>query len=795
MSKTLKYAIIALITLIGLLAVAAGIIAATFNPNDYKPLVIKLVQEKKQRTLAIPGEIKLTFFPRIGADLGRVSISEHGASGEFASLDSAKVSLELIPLLSRQLVVDRIMIDGLSIAIKRFKDGSTNLDDFLSRDESGQQIKFDVDSVSITNARVVFEDERESRRIELAKLDLETGRIANGAASKLAFSADVKAKNPEIDAKAALKTGFTIDLDSKHYVLKNADVELKGKLAGFTELAVTLAGDADLRPDEKRFVLADIKLSASGKNGAQAIDAKFEVPTLAITDTRVEGGKLNGQVRLIEGARTVAVDFKAASFEGSPRAFEVASMTADAVIKEDKLNAKASMSGKLAGDIDKLLFTSPQLKLALSGKQGDTTIDGGLTTPFKANMKTKLAELPAIVAAFTLPNPAGGALKLSAAGRASLDLGKQTMSAAFKGKLDESTFDAKLGLSKFSPAAYTFDIGMDRLDVDRYRSKPTAAPKTSAATSAAKPQAPEKPLDLSTLRDLRASGTLRIGALKAENIKTSNVRLDVRAAGGKLDIDPLSANLYGGTAAGSMSVIAGNIPRFVVRQNLAGVNVGPLLKDAIGKDPIEGRGNVRLDVTTEGRTFPEMKKRLDGTARLELRDGAVHGVNVAQAVRSAQAKIGALRGAEAPQTGTGSGTEKTDFSELTGSFRIVNGVAHNDDLNIKSPLIRVGGSGDVNLADERVDYLVKATVVSNLQGQGGPDLQALKGLTIPVRLSGPFSAISWKVDVEGLASELAKQKLGEKKEEVRSKAQEALDKEKGKVQDRIKEQFKGLFGK
>jgi AsmA protein len=791
MSKTVKYALIALITFIGLLIVVVGIIAATFNPNDYKPLIIKLVQEKKQRTLVIPGEIKLTFFPKIGADLGRVSISEHGASGEFASLDSAKVSLELIPLLSRQLVVDRIMIDGLSIGIKRFKDGSTNFDDFLSKEESGQQIKFDVDSVSITNARGAFEDEREDRRFELAKLDLETGRIANGAPSKLALSADVKGKNPEIDARVALKTGFTIDLDRKHYVLKNADVGIKGKLAGFTELDLKLAGDADLRPDEKRFVLADVKFGASGRKGAQSVDAKFEVPTLAITDTKVAGGKLNGQARLIEGARTVTVDFTAPSFEGSPQAFEIPSLTADAAIKEDKLDAKASLSGKLSGDIDKLLFTSPQLKLALSGKQGDTAIDGGLSTPLRANMKTKLVELSAISAVFTLPNPAGGALKLSAAGRASLDLGKQTMLAAFKGKLDESTFDAKLGLSKFSPAAYTFDIGIDRLDVDRYRSKSAAVQKTGAA----KPEVPEKPLDLSALRDLRASGTLRIGALKAENIKASNVRLDVRAADGKLDINPLSANLYGGSVAGSVSVIASNPARFVVRQNLAGINVGPLLKDAIGKDPIEGRGDVRLDVTTEGRTFTEMKKRLDGTARLELRDGAVHGVNVAQTVRSAKAKIGALRGGEAPQTGTGSAAEKTDFSELTGSFRIVNGLAHNDDLNVKSPLIRVGGTGDINLADERVDYLVKATVVSNLQGQGGPDLQALKGLTIPVKLSGPFSAISWKVDFEGLASSLAKQKLDEKKEEVRSKAQEALDKEKGKVQERIKEQFKGLFGK
>ena len=158
-------------------------------------------------------------------------------------------------------------------------------------------------------------------------------------------------------------------------------------------------------------------------------------------------------------------------------------------------------------------------------------------------MKTQQIDLPNIAAVFTLPNP-GGTLKLNAAGKTSVDLGKCTLSALLKGKLDDSTFDAKLGMSKFSPAAYTFDIGIDRLDANRYQGKPSAAAQKPAA---------EKPLDRSALRDLHASGSLRIGALKTQNIKTSNVKAEVRAAGGKIDISPLSAGLYGGTANGSLS--------------------------------------------------------------------------------------------------------------------------------------------------------------------------------------------------------------------------------------------------
>ncbi len=779
MPKFVKYLVIAVLSLLSLLVVAAVIISATFNPNDYKQTIIDLVQEKKQRTLAIPGEIKLTFFPRIGADLGKVSISEHKGKGEFASINSAKVSLQLLPLLSRQLVVGHVRIDGLNVNIKRFKDGSTNFDDLISKEPSEQQqIEFDIDGVTVTDANIRFDDRQQDRKLEITNLDIETGQLANGADSTLSVSANVKSNKPLVDARVEADTGFMIDLDNNHYVLDGTDARIEGKLMDFTDLVLTLAGDADLKPAAKRFVLDDLKLGASGKRGGQPLDVKVDIPNLAVTDTKVSGGKLSGEAKLTEGARTITSSFSIPSFEGTPQAFTIPALALDVAIKQAELDAKAKISGALSGNIDKMLFSSPQLKLALSGKQGDSAIDGSVTSPFSLNLKTQAVELSNIVAAFTLPNPAGGSLKMNAAGRANADLDQQNMSAALKGKFDESTFDAKLGMSKFSPASYSFDVTIDRLDADRYRAKSEA--KSAASTQEAA-QA-EQPIDLSALRDLRAKGSLRIGALKVQNIKSSNVRLDMRANGGKIDVNPLSANLYGGTASGAISATAGSPARFAVRQNLVGINVGPLLKDAIGKEPIEGRGNVALDVTASGNTFTQLKKNLDGTARLALRDGAVRGINVAQTVRAAKEKIGAIKGNEPSQTGTGSTSEKTDFSELTGSFRITNGVAHNDDLDVKSPLIRVNGSGTIDLGAERVDYLARTTIVSSLKGQGGLGSEDLKGLTIPVRLSGPFTAIGWRVDFAGLAADAARKKIDEKKEEVKSK-----------VEDRLKEQFKGLF--
>lgn len=797
MPRPIKIVLIVLAVLIGLLAAIAAFVAATFNPNDYKPLVVRLVKEKKQRTLAIPGEIRLSFFPKIGADLGQVSLSEHGSEAEFASIRHAKVSLALLPLLKKQLVVDRIVIDGLRANIRRNKDGTTNFDDLLSKDESsGEQVRFDVDGVEITDGAVQVDDRQANRKVALANVRLETGKIASGVASNFDLSADVKNSAPLVDAKVNAKSGFTLDLENKHYVLKGIDASVAGRLLSFTDGKLTLKGNADLKPEAKQFALDGIAFGFQGKQGAQAIELSLDAPKLQATDKAVSGDRIAGEAKLNEGARSIAAKFSAPSFQGSPQAFRLPALDLDATVRDDKLDAHAKLAGALEGNLDKLRFASPQLTLALDGKQDGNAISGKLTTPLDADLDAKEVRLPTIAADFTLPNPGGGTLRMKAAGHADVHLGKSALDAALRGTLDESSFDAKFGLTRFSPAAITFDVGIDRIDLDRYRAKDAAAPAKAPADKVtdrgtdkgAGKAAPETPIDLSALKTLDARGSLRVESLKVQNIRAANVRVGLHAAGGKATVEPLSASLYGGTVNGSLSATAAATPQFAIRQTLSGINVGALLKDAIGKDPVDGKGNVQIDITSEGATVGRIKQALAGSARLELRDGAVRGVNVAQIVREAKAKIGALRG-DAPagtqaQSGTGSADQKTDFSELGGSFRIARGVAHNEDLAIKSPLLRIGGAGDIDLGQDWLDYTVRATVVSTLQGQGGPELQALKGLTVPVRLSGPFTAIGWKIDFSGMASDMAKQKIEEKKEDVKKK-----------VQEQLQDKLKGLFGR
>jgi AsmA protein len=105
MNRILKFALVGIGVIIGLATVIVAYVTATFNPNDYKAEIIQMVKERTQRTLSIGGDIRLSFYPRIGAEVGRVSLSEVKGDSEFTSVESAHVSLALIPLLSKHLVV------------------------------------------------------------------------------------------------------------------------------------------------------------------------------------------------------------------------------------------------------------------------------------------------------------------------------------------------------------------------------------------------------------------------------------------------------------------------------------------------------------------------------------------------------------------------------------------------------------------------------------------------------------------------------------------------------------------
>lgn len=344
-------------------------------------------------------------------------------------------------------------------------------------------------------------------------------------------------------------------------------------------------------------------------------------------------------------------------------------------------------------------------------------------------------------------------------------------------RVDDSLLSGEAAVTDFARQALRFDLALDALDLDRYlppRRDAPAAPVTPGAVVAAG-------ADPAGLRALVLDGRLRIGRLTVAGLQLGDVSAEARAADGVLRVAPLAARLYDGRYAGNIGVDArGARLRVTLDEALDGVQIGPLLRDLQRKDArLTGTAQLRARLQASGNDTDALKRSLAGDASFRFADGAIVGVNIAQLLREAGAR---LKGEPVPAA---SGANQTDFTELTGTLKIVDGVVRNDDLRASSPLLRVAGSGSADLVREQIDYRLRASVVGTLTGQGGRPLEELRGVTVPIRVSGRFDAPVYALDLDSLVTDAVRERA---RERIEQQLQE-------KVPERLQEDLRrGLRG-
>lgn len=811
----LKQLLIALGAIVAVVAVALVALVALVDVNRFKPQIAQTVKDRYDRTLAIDGDLSLAVFPRIAVALPRTTLSEHGGTQTFASLDGARVSVALLPLLGGRIEAGKVSIYGLTATIEKRVDGSTNIDDLVGgpkqaqpqqpQNEAGGPPQFEIGGVELANATLTYRDLAAKNVVTLSKLNVNTGRIATVSRTPIELSTAFAATNPAAQGELEARGTADIDLVKKSFgaadlalglraTVDQRALEFNGRVgtASFDvasgalsagKLTATAKGafdgvaleDAKIDapalawdPKAKRLSLGGVNLTARGRlpgadgRPGDAFDAGFAAPKIDITETSASGDRVTASVRLT-GARNLDAKLTLEGLSGS---------------------AKEMKIGRLA------LAATAQQTVVKDGKPGPEPrrIVASIASPATASLEAQTVSLAKLDGEITVEDPAlpQKTVKLPVGGALSVDAKKELVDGRFSTKFDETTLSSEFDVRGFSPPAIGFEASADKLNLDRYFPPAKPAPGNDSADPKDDPK-----VDLSALKQLRLRGEARIGQLQARGIRTQNLRVVLRAANGRLDIAPLTAALYGGNVSASLGAQAdGN--RIAAAATLTGVQIEPLLKDALDKDLLAGRGNVKFDVTTAGATVNGLKRGLNGGGALQLRDGAVKGVNIAGTLRNARSFLGGVSGGAATETKTGSAAEKTDFSELTASFAIKDGVVSSDDLDLKSPLLRVGGAGQVDLVAGTLDYTVKAVVVGTLKGQDGRDMNDLKGLTIPVKLAGPFEKITYTVDWGAVAQDALKSKVAE---QTREKLAPQVQEQRKKLEERAKDALKGLLGR
>jgi len=760
--KILKWLAILFLGLV--LVVGIGIVSLVYlvDWNDQKERIQSLVKTHTGRDLEIAGDLSPSVFPWAGISVGGITLSNAPGFGDapFARIGSADVKVELLPLLRRTVNIRTVTLAGMELDLQRAADGTTNWDDLVDG--------------STTTTSTTSTEEGPDGETEVITTEVEgsTATIAALSVGGIDISdANVHWRDAQADMDATL-SGFDLQTGA---IALNAPFELTTDF-GVSSTAMDVSAEVESTAE----VTLDLERQTYTLNG-------FTLDTTA-TGGALPGGEmsasLGANVVAALGEQRVVIDALVLQALGT---------TLGGEFTITDLNTAPQVTGRLAGDdID-------------PGALFDTL---GIERPVTAD--------PSVLSSASL------ALSLAASPR-SVAIDELVVT------LDEATLTGSLGVPTLAATVppLRFDMALDAIDVDRYLPPVVEGEEGDAPTEPVEP-APDAPaggdvpieLPEEMMRQLDVDGTLRIGSLIVSGLSTTDIVVPVKAAGGKAGVEGMSATLYEGVLDASAGVdVSGDTPVYSVNSTLEGIQAEPLLGDLTGEDSfLSGAGRFQTDIVTRGDTVDALSAALNGGFGTAFTDGSINGINIGYQLRRARAALSgqSLSADEA--------SVKTDFSSLQVSGQFTDGVMSSDDLDMRSPLLRLNGAGTVDLPGEAVDYVLTLLITGTAEGQGGQDLEALKGVELDIPIRGTFAALAEDpagVMLDGLKAGFAgnlnaltggrtdelkaeaeaqlkakedelRQQLQERQGELEQKLDEQLD---GQVPEDVKNQLKdGLRG-
>ncbi|PWI35013.1 AsmA family protein [Vibrio albus] len=668
--------------------VAVSAVLLMVDPNQFKPVIVQQTKQQAGLDLIIEGDLSWSIYPSIGLSLGKTELrNPEGFSNEnLLKIDSINVDISLLPMLSKELVIGDVSMDGAEIYLETLKNGQTNLD-FLTKQEAQTdttQPKVSEVPSAGEEPEGVAEETEQSRAwggrlagISITQARLEINNQQTGEHTKLY---DVGLSVSEFEANKWTAITFSAKGSSNQQMF-------------------SASGQAQLKLSQglSDYALKDIQLEAA-----------FNDPTTDIASAKVS-------LDTFEFDKKNRMDF---SVEGT---------AADTDID---LNGSSNLT------IDKAISHVVMDELTLGSAFSGAALP---RSPLQVDMNASL----------------------------SFDINKQQLELALeKLALDDITLDGQSEVTLGAVPKVRFSLHSPDVDMDKFlglndvkAGSEGQADSVSGENAAGAEQTQTEP-DLSVLKTLDIKGDIRIDKLKASNARMQNVNLIVSVNRGVVELSSFESELYDGSIRATAHLDARKTPAtYRINKQIKGIKVLPLLKDVAGSDVLEGTGNIDVDVRGHGLTPSGIQKNLTGTVDINFADGAVNGINVAQLIRSNYAK---LKGQSVAETNE---PQKTDFTALTSTINLKNGVAETSNLHMQSPLLRIQGEGEANYIKQTIDFLINTSLVGTLEGQGGKDINELNNVTIPLRIRGGWSSPKFSIELAEILKQKEAQRLKEKAKE------------------------------
>ena len=470
--KKLKW-IIGVPVAIGLIAlVVIAVLLKSYDYNRFKAPVADAVRKATGRTLTIGGDIglKLGLTPSLVVEDIRFQNASWGSRPDLAGVKRFEVQVALVPLLSKRVEIQRLILIEPDILVETDANGRTNLDFTAGapssespakkpRAEKGDTVLPGLvfNELRIERGRLTFKDGRSGKSFEATLDQLDAAMAGTDAPLKLALKGTYQ--KAALRLKGTLGALTTLTRKDRPWPLdlslaaQNTDLRIQGTIADPLAMkGFDLKIDLDCPEPSALARLADAKLPVDPPVGFSGRLSDPAPATYRISDLRLTVGKsdLSGTVAVaLDGKRPAitaeltskqvdAREFLPEAPEGEARKAEPSKAPPkEKVFPADPLplDALTAVDAKLAFQGEQILLP----KVALNDLKITATLDNG---------KLRIAPLQAIVG--------GGRLD------GQIRLTPQRKGAALSAKLSVDRFD----VGKMLKDLAIFDAFEGKLDVN-----------------------------------------------------------------------------------------------------------------------------------------------------------------------------------------------------------------------------------------------------------------------------------------------------------------------------------------
>ncbi len=778
MASTWKYLKWTLIGITGLFLALVLFLFFWIDPNDYRDDITRVVKDKTGLILEIKGNIGWNFYPAIGFSVEGLSLATAEDQAPLATVTKTVVSVELLPLFSKQITVRTLYVDGLVANLVVNEDGKGNWEALSSGTETTPEPKptetgssdliISVPKVVVTNTVIDYDDRKGKARYRATVKELIAENIGLGTEFPFHLVATAEGGNGlrvDVDTRAFVR----LDPAAQVYIVRGLDLkaDIAGILAKPFHLILATDIDADLKT--QKIIATNFSLDASGL-------------ALAAQPLRAT---VNGPLALNLAADTATI---------GPLQFSAANLNGTLALDVKDLTRELSFAGTLAV----APFNAKSLLREFSITAPNTTDPAAMT---KVSVKTALA----------------GALT-------------HAMLNNLEITLDDTHIKGSAGITDLATQALVFDLAVDAINADRYLPPPAkpvagnaegAAAPTSAPAPASAPTGGGKPeplLPVAMLRTLNVDGKLSAGKITLMEWPMTNLAVAVRAKDGNIHIDPLAATVLDGTVKGNVQIDArGTEPRIVTHLKLDRVEIGGVVKRYAGRDLFAGKASLNLDLDTTGNDIDTLLKKAVGGLDFSFADSLLKGMNLNNMLtETLTQQLGAfsMLVPDYQQKLPKEMQQDTAFNTLAASAKLKDGIAQTPAFNAAIKDGNIKGSGQFNIMTMDFDYTL-AMRTDKLK-----DSKYFANAEFPLHCRGNTAGApaSWcrpdskaigemlkkaagSAAKDRLKGELAKQ-LGvdsvdtkQLKAQAEQQAQQKIDEEKQKAEDKAKQQLNNELNK